>query len=70
MRELISFLGAVIELKNFVTMPDLANICAPSRSMSDTDAEWEWTGEHEEAFRNFNREGKSKPEFTHFKGDY
>ena len=43
LRELRSFLGAVNQLKKFV--PDLANNCAPFRTIIKKEAEWEWTRE-------------------------
>ena len=65
LKELRSFLGAVNQLNKFV--PDLANTCAPFRSILKKEAEWNWTKEHEEAFLKINQEIKLITELTHFK---
>ena len=62
-----SFLGAVNQLNKFV--PDLANICAPFRTILKKEAEWEWTREHEKAFLKINQEVKRITGLTHFKRD-
>ena len=56
LKELRSFLGAVNQLNKFI--PELANICAPFRSILKKDAMWRWTQEHEKAFLKVNQEVK------------
>ena len=58
LKELRSFLGAFNQLNKFV--PDLANICAPFRSILKKEAEWEWTPDHENAFLKINQEEKRR----------
>ena len=65
LKELRSFLGAVNQLNKFI--PELANICAPFRSILKKDAVWRWTQEHEKAFLKVNQEVKRITELTHFK---
>ena len=64
LRVLRSFLGAINQLIKFV--PDLANICAPFRSIFETEAEWKWTKKHEKGFLYVNKEIKQVTESTHF----
>ena len=65
LKELRSFLGAVLQFSKFV--PDLASICFPFRSILKKDAVWNWLPEHEEAFIKVNAEVKRVAELTHFK---
>ena len=48
LKELRSLLGAVTQFNKVI--PELANICAPFRSILKKDAVWRWTQEHEKAF--------------------
>ena len=65
LKELRSFLGAVNQLNKFI--PELANICAPFRSILKKDAGWRWTQVHGKAFLKVNQEVKRITELTHFK---
>ena len=65
LKELRSFLGAVLQFSKFV--PDLASIYFPFRSILKKDAVWNWLLEHEEAFIKVNAEVKRVAELTHFK---
>ena len=56
LKELRSFLGAVNNFNKFV--PDLVSICFPFRSILEKEAVWNWTEEHETAFRKVNEEVK------------
>ena len=64
LKELRSFLGAVNQLNKFV--PDLANLCAPIRSILKKEAEWNWTKELEEALLKINQDIKLIAELTYF----
>ena len=65
LKELRSFLGAVNQFNNFI--PDLALTCFPFRSILKKDAVWNWTDEHERAFKKVNQEVRKVAELTHFK---
>ena len=67
LKQLRSFLGAVNQLNKFI--PDLAKICFPFRSLLKKDNEWNWTQEHEEAFKRVNCEIKKITKINHFKRD-
>ena len=60
-----SFLGAVNQFKKFI--PDNASTCFPFRSILKKDAVWNWTHEHERAFKKVNQEVRKVAELTHFK---
>ena len=42
-------------------------MCFPFRSMLNEDAVWNWTDEHEKAFKRVNQEMRKVAELTHFK---
>ena len=65
LKELRSLLGAVNQFNKFI--PDLASMCFPFKSISKKDAVWNWTDEHERAFRRVNQEVKKIAELTLFK---
>ena len=62
LKELRSFLGAVNQFHNFVH--DLAAICFPFRSILKTDAAWNWSNDHENAFQKVNEEVKKVAEIS------
>ena len=59
------FLCAVNQFNRSV--PDLAAICFPFRSVFKRDANWNWNEEHEKAFKRVNQEMKKVAEVTHLK---
>ena len=65
LKELRSFLGAVNQFNKFI--PDLASMCFPFISIIKKDAVWNWTEEHEKAFKRVNQEVRKVAELTHFK---
>ena len=65
LKELRSFLGAVNQFKKII--PDLASICFPFRSILKKDVIWNWSEEHEKAFKRVNEEVRKVLELTHFK---
>ena len=67
LKQLRSYLGAVNQLNKFI--PVLAKICFPFRTLLKRDNEWNWTQEHEEAFKRVNAEIKKITKTKHFKQD-
>ena len=65
LKELQSFLGAVNQFIKFI--PDLESTCFQFRSILKKDAVWNWTDEHERAFKKVNQEVRKVAELTHFK---
>ena len=65
LKVLRSFLGAVNQFSNFI--PHLASMCFQFRSILKQDAVWNWTDEHERAFKRVNQEVRKVTELTHFK---
>ena len=65
LKELRLFLGAVNQFNRFIL--DLASMCFPFRSISKRDAEWNWTDEHDKAFKRVNQDQKKVADLTHVK---
>ena len=50
-RELMTFIGFIQYLKKF--MPNMADISAPLRKLTEKDVEWKWTETEENSFNKY-----------------
>ena len=58
-------MGAINQMNKFI--PNLANLCAPLRPLSERDQGWNWKNEHEKAFKNIKETIKKMTHLKHFK---
>ena len=68
-RELMTFLRFIQYLKNF--MPNMADISAPLRKLTEKDVEWKWTETEENSFNKLKKLATEAPEryFIHEESD-